>query len=170
MRVCVYGLWHLGSVTAACLAEHFSVVGYDADFAMVSKLGAGQPPVSEPGLAELVQAGLSTGRLSFSNTLASAIHGAEVIWVTFDTPVDDDDVTDVEFVVRQVTALFPYIADGAVVLISSQVPVGFTAGIESAFRSAYPRREVSFAYVPENLRLGNAVDTFRHPERIVVGV
>ena len=170
MRVCVYGLWHLGSVTAACLAEYFTTVGYDPDTATVSKLRAGQPPVFEPRLAELVQAGLSAGRLSFSDNLASAIQDADVIWVTFDTPVDDDDVADVEFIARQVTALFPHLTNGMLVLISSQVPVGFTAQIEATFRSTYPDREVSFAYSPENLRLGKALDAFRHPERIVMGV
>lgn len=170
MRVCAYGLWHLGSVTAACLAEHTPTAGHDPDEAMLSKLLAGQPPVFEPGLAQLVQAGLSAGRLSFSHNLASSVRSADVVWVTFDTPVDDNDLADVDFVARQVEALFPHLNDGMLVLISSQVPVGFTARVETAFRSIYPDRKVSFAYSPENLRLGKALDAFRHPERIVVGV
>ena len=88
-RVLIYGLWHLGSVTAACLAEHFNTVGYDPDDETVSKLRSGQPPVFEPGLAELIQVGLSTGGLSFTDNLATAAQAADVIWVTFDTPVGD---------------------------------------------------------------------------------
>ena len=168
-RVLVYGLWHLGSVTAACLAEHFNTVGYDPDDETVSKLRSGQPPVFEPGLAELVQVGLSSGGLSFTDDLATAARAADVIWVTFDTPVGDDDSADVDFVTRQVRALFPLLTDGTLVLISSQVPTGYTAETDEAFRQAYPGRDVTFAYSPENLRLGSALDAFRRPQRIVVG-
>ena len=76
-RILVYGLWHLGSVTAACLAERFNTVGYDPDDETVSKLRSGQPPVFEPGLAELVQVGLSSGVLSFTDTLPTAAQAAE---------------------------------------------------------------------------------------------
>jgi UDPglucose 6-dehydrogenase len=169
MRVCVYGLWHLGSVTAACLAEHTFTVGHDPDEATLLKLLAAQPPVFEPGLVDLLQACLSTGRLSFNHNLASSVLGADIVWVTFDTPLDEREVGDVEFIERQVEALFPHLRDGVLVLISSQVPVGFTAKMEKVWRSAYPDRKASFAYSPENLRLGRALDAFRHPERVVVG-
>ena len=170
MRVCVYGLWHLGAVTAACLAEHFTTVGCDPDPATVSGLRAGLPPVSEPGLAELLGAGLSRGRLSFTGDLALATQGADVVWVTFDTPVDEEDAADVASVERRVAELFPHLGEGTAVLISSQVPVGFTGRAEAAFRAAFPGRDVRFAYSPENLRLGKALDAFRNPQRIVVGL
>jgi UDPglucose 6-dehydrogenase len=169
VHVCVYGLWHLGAVTAACLAEHFVTVGCDPDPLTISRLRAGQPPVSEPGLAELLQAGLSRGRLSFTGDLALAAQGADVVWVAFDTPVDEEDAADVPFVERRVADLFPHLGGGTVVLISSQVPVGFTGRTEAAFRAAFPGRAVRFAYSPENLRLGKALDAFRNPQRIVVG-
>lgn len=170
MRVCVYGLWHLGCVTAACLAEHFDTTGCDPGAETVARLRQATPPLSEPGLAELIAAGLSTGRLSFSNDLAGAVESADVIWVTFDTPVNDDDVADVDAVRAHVEAIFPHIREGALVLISSQVPVGFTASIERTFRSLYPGRLVGFACSPENLRLGQALHSFRQPQRIVAGV
>src|SRR5688500_9211426 len=112
MKVCVVGLWHLGSVTAACLADlGHEVVGFDADEQVTRALRDGKPPLFEPGLSELVQRGLAQGRLTFSSDRASALRGAEAIWVTYDTPVDDDDVADVEFVVEQIASLFPYLAD-----------------------------------------------------------
>ncbi|MEK7750657.1 MAG: nucleotide sugar dehydrogenase [Acidobacteriota bacterium] len=95
---------------------------------------------------------------------------AQVVWVTFDTPVREDDVADSDFVRLGLEALFPHIGDGTLVLVSSQVPVGFTAQAEAAFRNCCPGRRASFAYSPENLRLGKALDGFRRPERIVVGV
>jgi len=90
--------------------------------------------------------------------------------VTFDTPVDENDVADTEVVARQIRNIFSYLVDGALVLISSQVPVGFTARMEAEFHAAFPHRQVSFAYSPENLRLGKSLDVFRGSERIIIGV
>jgi UDPglucose 6-dehydrogenase len=168
MNVCVFGLWHLGSVTAACVAEHFPTVGLDPDAAVVAALREGRPPILEPGLPELVRAGLAAGRLTFTSEVRS-VGAADLVWVTFDTPVNQDDVADVEHVVRNVESLFPHLADGAVVLISSQVPVGTTARLEKAFASVAGGRHVDFACSPENLRLGKALDVFRKADRIVVG-
>jgi len=68
MRICVSGLWHLGTVTAACLAAAgHDVVGHDPDPQRVQQLMAGIPPVQEPGLEHLVQEGLATGRLTFAS-------------------------------------------------------------------------------------------------------
>lgn len=158
MKICVYGLWHLGSVTAACLAEHFPTVGCDPDAATVAALTEGRAPISEPGLNELIAAGLASGRLSFSSDLQRSVGGADVVWVTFDTPVDEDDIADVDSVRAHIEAILPYLRKNTLVLISSQVPVGFTASVGHGF-----------AYSPENLRLGKALDSFRKPERIVVG-
>jgi UDPglucose 6-dehydrogenase len=169
MRICVAGLWHLGSVTAACLAEHFPTVGWDPEPSTIKALTGGKPPVAEPGLAELIASGLRTKRLEFTTDAASAVRGASVLWICFDTPVSEDDVADVDFVKTQVRALFPYIEPHTLVLISSQVPVGSTQELQSELRALRPQLAVSFAYAPENLRLGAALDVFRRPERIVVG-
>jgi UDPglucose 6-dehydrogenase len=169
VNVCVVGLWHLGSVTAACMAEHFPTLGFDPDPAVVAGLAEGRPPLFEPGLAELVRAGTAAGRLRFTSD-PREVAKADVVWITFDTPVNQNDEADVEHVTRQVEGLFPHLADGAVVLISSQVPVGTSARLEKAFAATAAGRRVDFAYSPENLRLGRAIEVFRQPERIVVGV
>jgi UDPglucose 6-dehydrogenase len=127
MNVCVLGLWHLGTVTAACLASGgHQVTGLDFDPAAVERLGAGQPPLFEPGLEDLVKTGLASGRLRFTTDAAQAVGDADVVWVTYDTPVDEDDRADEDHVVDKVARLFPYLRDQTVVLISSQVPVGTT--------------------------------------------
>jgi UDPglucose 6-dehydrogenase len=167
VNVCVAGLWHLGSVTAACLsAAGQNVVGFDANAPATDRLRDGQPPVSEPGLAELIASGLRAGRLRFTTDAADALRGAEIVWIAYDTPVDDDDNADVAFVIRSVEALLPHIEDGALVLISSQLPVGSTRALEQTAAG----RNISFAYSPENLRLGKAIEVFTHPDRVVVGV
>jgi len=161
MIVCVQGLWHLGSVTAACLAAAgHDVIGLDFDEATIAKLRGGAAPISEPGLDALIQD--AAGRLMFTVDPAAAAK-ADVLWVTYDTPVDADDRADVEYVLANVTQTLPHLRAGAVVLVSSQVPVGSTA------RLARERADLHFAYSPENLRLGKAIGVFREPDRIVVG-
>lgn len=170
MKICVYGLWHLGSVTAACLAAAgFDVIGLDPDEAVVAGLEAGKAPLFEPGLDDLVRDAVGRGRLRFTAAACEAVGGADLVWVTFDTPVDDEDRADTEAVVRHVEALFPHLRDRAVVMISSQLPVGTTAAIERRCVEFDRERRIAFAYSPENLRLGQALKAFREPERIVVG-
>ena len=138
MKIAVLGLWHLGSVTAACMsAAGHSITGFDPDPKTVADLAAGTPPVAEPGLKELIADGLESQTLHFSADRAAAVHDAEIVWVTFDTPVGPDDVADVNYVVQQVEAAFPFLADGAVVLCSSQLPVGSLRSLERA--SVRPR-------------------------------
>src|ERR1700760_4303852 len=84
-RVGVLGLWHLGSVTAACLAEGgFDVVGLDPDPEVVAAMADGRPPVGEPGLAELMAADVEAGKLRVSVPDDAALAGLGVLWVAFD--------------------------------------------------------------------------------------
>jgi len=169
MKICVHGLWHLGSVTAACLARAgFETIGLHPDAATIGRLEQGQAPLFEPGLDMLIRAGLESGKLRFSTDPAAAAD-ADVVWVTFDTPVDDEDRTDDAAVTGAVEQLFPLLKDDAVVLLSSQVPVGTTRTLARRFAEAYPGRRVGFAYSPENLRLGKAIEIFEQPERIIIG-
>jgi UDPglucose 6-dehydrogenase len=171
MKVCVYGLWHLGSVTAACLASRgLATVGLAATPEAAAELNAGKAPLFEPGLDALLKQGLQNGTLGFTHDVRAAVSSLDLLWVCFDTPVDDDDVADVGHVLDRVRLTFPYLKDGAVVLVSSQVPVGSTALLEQDFAAVAKGRKVSFAYSPENLRLGDAIRVFTEPERIVIGV
>jgi UDPglucose 6-dehydrogenase len=167
MRVVVYGLWHLGCVTAACMAAAGQqVVGLDLDEQLVADLQRGQPPLHEPGLAELIAAGLANGQLSFTTDPATALRGADVLWVAFDTPVDEHDHADVAFVRDRLQAIADAIPAGTLVLTSAQVPVGFTKALEHDWQA----RGLRYACSPENLRLGKALDAFRQPERVIVGL
>lgn len=169
MNVCVQGLWHLGTVTAACLASvGHRVVGLDFDRATIEKLSSGTPPLFEPGLEELVKRGLASGQLGFSSD-ASAAKGVEVLWVAYDTPVDEDDNADVESVVANVEKSLPHLDSDAIVLISSQMPVGSIRRLEEIARRQAPEKRIEFACSPENLRLGKALEVFLKPDRIVVG-
>jgi len=169
MRVGVFGLWHLGCVTAACLAHGgHEVVALDPDADVVARLVKAQMPLFEPGLQELVAEGLAGRRLRFDTDPARALLDAEVLWVTFDTPVDDDDVPQISVVVDQVVAVMEKLPDGCLVLVSSQLPVGTTRRL--AEQAASAGRKVTFGYSPENLRLGKAIEVFLRPDRVVVGL
>ena len=171
MKVCVQGLWHLGPVTSACLASiGHDVVGLDIDQKIVDRLSQGKAPIYEPALDQLIVEEIAMGRLRFSTDGADALAGAEVLWVTFDTPVDDDDQADVEFVLNQIKSVLPLLADGTIVLVSSQLPVGSIRKLEEFVLENLAQKQLSFACSPENLRLGKALDVFLSPDRIVVGI
>ena len=166
MNVVVLGLWHLGCVTAACLAAAGKrVVGLDDDAEVVARLEEGQPPIQEPGLAELIASGRAAERLSFT-TDPAVLAEADVLWITFDTPVDASDVADVASVRRRIEGVRGAVRPGTLILVSSQVPVGFTGALARDWASL----GVTFAYSPENLRLGKALAAFREPERVIVGL
>lgn len=170
MKICVHGLWHLGSVTAACLASMgHEVIGLDLDAANVVGLRDGKAPIFEPGLDALLRAGIDAGRLSFIDNPAALPRDVELIWVTYDTPVDIDDVANVEFVIGQIKAALPHFPSGATVLVSSQLPVGSAQRLHELAATLCPGKNLGFASSPENLRLGKALDVFLKPDRVVVG-
>jgi UDPglucose 6-dehydrogenase len=164
MNITVLGLWHLGCVTAACCAKHFPVVGLDFDAANVARLNQDQAPLLEPGLNELIAAGLAAKKLSFTTDPKTACANADVLWLTYDTPVNDRDESDVAFVLGNLRRALPHLPPGALVLISAQLPVGTCAKLEEEFPQFH------FAYSPENLRLGKALDAFEKADRVVVGI
>jgi len=170
MKVCVVGLWHLGCVTAACLASGgHQVTGLDFDERVIHGLNQGKAPLFEPGLDDLIQNGIQTHNLHFTTDPEDAAHGADVIWLTYDTPVDEDDRADVEYVVERMSRLFPFLKDGQEVLISSQLPVGSARRLQDLFEKEHQNQKVNFSCSPENLRLGKAISVFLKPDRIVIG-
>lgn len=101
MRVAVAGLWHLGTVTAACLASAgYSVIGFDENVETISGLQKARLPVFEPGLEDLIRRQTEVGRLRFSGN-PEDLTGVEIIWVAYDTPLDEEDLADVEYVIER---------------------------------------------------------------------
>lgn len=162
MKVTVLGLWHLGSVTAACLARHHLVTGLDFEEVVISGLRAGRAPLHEPGLDALIASGLASGNLTFTAE-RSAAAVADIVWVCYDTPVDAEDRSDLGWVHARLSRVLPELSPGTVVLISSQLPVGTCTQLAKQFPALH------FACSPENLRLGKAIEAFNKPARIIVG-
>jgi UDPglucose 6-dehydrogenase len=164
MKIVVQGLWHLGCVTAACCAKHFQVVGLDSDKAVVAKLNSGKAPLFEPGLDELISTEIAARKLSFTTDAKIACEDADILWLAYDTPVNDRDESDVKSILTNLSKTLPHLPKGALVLISSQLPVGTCAKLEKEFPQFH------FACSPENLRLGKAIDAFEKAERAIVGI
>ncbi len=145
-------------------------MGLDFEAGTIEGLRQGVPPLFEPGLEDLVKQEIATGHLSFTADAEQAAKGIEVLWIAYDTPVDDDDNANVDFVVAQIEKAIPHLPNGVTVLISSQMPVGSVKRLEAITKERFPDKELGFACSPENLRLGKALDVFLKPDRIVVGV
>jgi len=168
--VCVIGIWHLGAVAAACLADlGHRVVGVDKEPHKVEALYRGVPPLFEPGLQEMMARNIAAGRLTFTTNLAEALGDASYALITYDTPVNDNDDVDVSGIFAVAEKLAGHLASGATVIVSSQVPVGTCEEIAAVVRQANPSLHFGIAYTPENLRLGQAIQRFKQPEMIVIG-
>jgi len=166
-RVCVVGLWHLGCVYATCLAQlGHHVVATDENIKTVRELARGRPPIFEPGLADAIAGALSHGNLSFVENIEEAVKDADFVVVAYDTPVDTQDKADLSIVLRAAEHLRD-VAHHATIVISSQVPVGTSEQIASMLSDGGSAPKV--AYVPENLRLGQAIERFMKPDMIVIG-
>ena len=163
MKVAVIGLWHQGVVGAACLADlGYDVLAADTDRERVDRLTEGKAPLYEPGLDELLRRGLDSRRLQFTTDLSAAVLGRSNILLMFDTPVDDNDDSDLGEIRAAVSTIAPHLEPDAVILVTAQVPVGTCDEIQQMTRRAV-------AYIPENLQLGQAIERFRTPPLPVVG-
>lgn len=141
MKICVFGLWHLGSVIASCLAEKgFEVVGLDSDSNRIKDLQKGIPPIFEPGLEDLIKKSLANKKLVFTTDEKIALDKTNIVWVAFDTPVDEADRADVDYVIDRVKKLFVHLESGMIVLISSQLPVRSTRQLQDDFFKQYPKK------------------------------
>lgn len=171
MNIAVVGLWHLGTVTAGCLAAAgHKVIGIDEDAGLVSALQHSTGvPVAEPGLEEMLRDGIRAGHLRFTTDRAAAAT-CDAVWIAHDTPVDENDAADVDFVLDRAASMLPYLRDGALLIVSSQMPVGSMARLEKLHSQHGGGKRVEFVYSPENLRLGKALEVFRNPDRVIVGV
>jgi len=163
----VVGTGYLGATHAACMAElGHDVTGIDTDPAKVAALSSGRVPFWEPGLDEVLQRGLASGRLRFSTDPADAAH-AQVHFVCVGTPQRaDSPAADLSQVHGAINALLPVLSEGALLVGKSTVPVGTAAGIADQVAPTGAR----VAWNPEFLREGHAVEDTLRPDRLVFGV
>jgi UDPglucose 6-dehydrogenase len=169
LKVSVIGTGYLGATHAACMSSlGFEVIGVDVDAAKIELLTAGRVPFYEPGLEELLQKEIASGRLTFSTDF-SAIADADVHFICVGTPQKPDSLAaDLKYVDAALDAVAAICKPGSLVVGKSTVPVGTAARLRDRLLKINPK--VDLAWNPEFLREGFAVEDTLHPNRLVVGV
>jgi UDPglucose 6-dehydrogenase len=169
IKISVIGTGYLGATHSACMASFgLEVIGVDLDPAKIELLKEGRVPFYEPGLEELLQEQLASGRLSFSTDF-SAIADADIHFICVGTPqVKDGLAADMSYVDGAVEAIAPFMKPGSLAVGKSTVPVGSAARLRERLRQLNP--DVDLAWNPEFLREGFAVQDTLAPSRLVVGV
>lgn len=175
MKVVIVGTGYVGLVTGACLAEvGTSVVCVDVDAAKMARLQKGVLPIYEPGLPEIVMRNQQSGRLSFTTSLASALPGAEVVFIAVGTPPGEDGSADLQYVLQVAHEVGQHMEHYLLVVTKSTVPVGTAARVNRAIKESLSARQRFIDYDvasnPEFLKEGAAVSDFLKPDRIVAGV
>jgi UDPglucose 6-dehydrogenase len=167
MRMTVIGCGYLGAVHAASMAElGHDVVGVDVDEAKIAALASGLPPFFEPGLPELLDRALATGRLRFTTDMSEA-RGNAVHFVAVGTPQQPGALAaDLRYVHAAVDALAPMLAPGDLVVGKSTVPVGTARALTARLEGT----GAVVAWNPEFLREGFAIEDTLHPDRLVYGL
>jgi UDPglucose 6-dehydrogenase len=167
MRMTVIGCGYLGAVHAASMAElGHDVVGVDVDEAKIAALASGLPPFFEPGLPELLDRALATGRLRFTTDMSEA-RGNAVHFVAVGTPQQPGALAaDLRYVHAAVDALAPMLTPGDLVVGKSTVPVGTARALTARLEGT----GAVVAWNPEFLREGFAIEDTLHPDRLVYGL
>ncbi len=172
-RLTILGTGYLGATHAVSMAElGYDVLGVDVDEAKIGKLSDGQVPFHEPGLDELLQRNLATGRLRFTTDYAEAARFGDVHFVCVGTPQKKGSLAaDLRYVEASVTSLVKNIHGRALVVGKSTVPVGTAEWVEQLIAEHAPEHaEIEVAWNPEFLREGFAVEDTLRPDRLVFGV
>jgi UDPglucose 6-dehydrogenase len=167
MKLSIIGCGYLGAVHAAAMASiGHDVVGIDVDQQKIDALSKGEAPFFEPGLQELLTAGIASGALRFTTDMAQAA-GAEVHFIGVGTPQQKDGyAADLTFVNAAVDALLPHLSEGDILAGKSTVPVGTAATLAPRVSNA----GATLVWNPEFLREGFAVQDTIDPDRLVAGV
>jgi UDPglucose 6-dehydrogenase len=171
MRIAIIGTGYVGLVSGACFSDFgHDVVCVDKDESKIDALERGVMPIFEPGLDQLVARNVAAGRLTFSTSLAPAIHGADAIFIAVGTPSRrGDGHADLSYVFAAAREIATQLKGPAVVVTKSTVPVGTGDEVEHILREVAPDAEAWVVSNPEFLREGAAIEDFKHPDRIVLG-
>lgn len=166
-KIGIFGLWHLGTVLCAAWSEiEFMVVGFDYDKERVKQIQKGIPPVFEPNLTKTLKKSVNRNFLRFSSDIAS-LSECDFIFLSYDTPVTDDDASDTTILKKSVMDVSEVMKDKSVLIVSSQSPIGYCSILRNKLKKVNSTLEL--AYSPENLRLGEAIHCYLNPGRIILG-
>ncbi len=172
MRIAMIGTGYVGLVSGVCFSDFgHDVICVDKDPDKITRLEAGEVPIYEPGLDTLMAKNVEAGRLSFTTDLATAVDGAEAVFIAVGTPTRrGDGHADLTYVMAAAEDVARAMTGYAVIVTKSTVPVGTNRKIKQTILKAVPKAEFDVASNPEFLREGAAIDDFMKPDRVIVGV
>lgn len=171
MNIVMVGTGYVGLVTGTCFAElgHY-VTCVDIDAKKIQKLLAGEIPIYEPGLSELVKKNVEQERLKFSTRLADVMNDAHAIFIAVGTPPLPDGRADLRYVRQVAKEIGQHLQSYTVVVNKSTVPVGTANEVRRIIAHTADSALFDVASCPEFLREGNAISDFMEPDRVVIGV
>lgn len=162
----VVGVGYVGLTTGACLSHlGYTVVCGDVDEEKINRLRKGEISIVEEGLAEIVNEGITAGRLEFVVGATEVGERSDIVFLCVPTPEDIDGSADLSFIEAASSEIGPVLCEGAIVVNKSTVPVGTTIVVDEVIQ----RADIKVVSNPEFLREGTAVNDFLHPDRVVVG-
>ncbi len=171
MKIAMIGTGYVGLVSGVCFSDFgHDVVCVDKNPDKIALLKAGEVPIFEPGLADLMAKNVKSGRLTFTLDLAEAVSGADAVFIAVGTPTRrGDGHADLTYVMSAASEIGEALTGYAVIVTKSTVPVGTNRKVAEAVAAA-TSHEFDVASNPEFLREGAAIDDFMRPDRVVVGL
>jgi len=171
MQIAMIGTGYVGLVSGSCFSEFgHTVVCVDNDAAKIKRLEAGEIPIYEPGLENLVASNVRGDRLRFTTDLAGAVRGADAVLIAVGTPSRrGDGHADLSYVYAAAREIAESLDGYTVVVTKSTVPVGTGDEVERLIREARPDADFDVVSNPEFLREGSAINDFMRPDRVVIG-
>ncbi len=171
MRIGMVGTGYVGLVSGTCFAEFgIQVTCVDKDKSKIARLQAGEIPIYEPGLDDLVAKQVEAGRLTFTTDLKAAVKEADAVFIAVGTPSRrDDGHADMSYVYAAAKEIAGAMEGYTLVVTKSTVPVGTAREVEKIIREANPNAQFDVCSNPEFLREGAAINDFMRPDRVVIG-
>ncbi|MBM3094931.1 nucleotide sugar dehydrogenase [Ensifer sp. T173] len=172
MKVTMIGAGYVGLVSGVCFADFgHDVVCLDKDESKIDALMQGRIPIFEPGLDHLVASNVQSGRLSFTTDLVSAVADSDAIFIAVGTPSRrGDGHADLSYVYAAAREIAVNLKGFTVIVTKSTVPVGTGDEVERIIRETNPDADFAVVSNPEFLREGAAIEDFKRPDRIVIGL
>jgi len=174
VRVTMFGTGYVGLVTGTCFAEMGNdVLCIDVDDHKIAALNAGEVPIYEPGLEQMVRSNAAASRLQFSSDAAAGVDHGEIIFIAVGTPADEDGAADLQYVLEVARTIGRHMASHKIVVDKSTVPVGTADQVHQAIAGVLAERgaDLTFDVVsnPEFLKEGAAIEDFMKPDRVILG-
>ncbi|MBC7930444.1 MAG: UDP-glucose/GDP-mannose dehydrogenase family protein [Rubrivivax sp.] len=171
MHIAVIGTGYVGLVTGACFAEFgVNVTCVDVDAEKIARLNAGEVPIYEPGLDQIVSKNKQAGRLQFTTNIGAAVGQSLVIFLAVGTPPKDDGSADLSFIEGAARDVARHMNGYKVIVTKSTVPVGTGEHLRQLIAEEHGGKfDFGIVSNPEFLREGAAIDDFMRPNRVVIG-